>query len=328
MKNKIIFSILISFGISIFVILFLDSIYPEPDTVAGTDHEFYFKSFDPKKERVFVFGSSNMGQLNSTLVNEIVSKNNPSFEVYNLSISSDEPSSRVPHLERTISLKPTLVIYGITYRDFQLCGFNSEPCTENDPFLLPDVKKSIEENLPKEIQENKLNPAFTTMRIIRDGFGGSQLFAEQDKIRLPNSPFYYIDPNLHHTIIEYDEELEKQSNEMKNQGLVMDVSDNGRDVKALKFIIKSLKENNIDVILYTMPQNGPYFLDNLSVENKENFNQMIDRISSEFKIPVYDFTEKYAENKIWGDTRHVSFNPKAMIFSEDFAKIILKEIEQ
>ena len=141
-------------------------------------------------------------------------------------------------------------------------------------------------------------------------------------------PFYYIDPSFHHTIIEYDEELEKQSNEMKNQGLVIDVSDIGADVKALKEIIKSFKENNIKVILYLVPQNGPYFLDNLSTENKENFNQMIDRISSEFNITVYNFTEKYAEEKIWGDTRHISFNPKAMIYTEDFAKIILYEIEQ
>ena len=327
MKNKIIFSILISFSVSIFVILFLDLVYPEPDTVVSTDHEFYFKKFDPKKERIFIFGSSNMGQLNTTLVNEIVSKNNPSFEVYNLSISSDEPSSRLPHLERTILLEPTLVIYSITYRDFVKCGFNDEPCQEKNLFLLPDIKKSIETNLPKEIQENKLNPAFTTLRIIRDGFGGSQLFAEQNKIRLPNTPFYYIDPKLHHTIIENDKELEKQSNEMKKQGLILEFEDSGIDVKALKTIINSLKENNIDVILYTMPQNGPYFLDNLSTEDKENFNQMIDRISSKFNIPAYDFTEKYSEDKIWGDTRHVSFNPKAMIFSEDIAKIILDEIK-
>jgi len=328
MKNKIILSILISFSISIFVIIFLDLIYPEPDSVASTDHEFYFKSFDPKKERIFIFGSSQMGQLNVTLVNQVVSKNYPSFEVYNLSMSSDEPSNRLPHLERTISLEPTLVIYGITYRDFQTCGFNDVPCIENDPFLLPDIKKSIEANLPKEIQENKINPAFITLRIIRDGLGESQLFTEQNKIRFPNSPFYYIDPNLHHTIIELDEELKKQSNVMKNQGLIIDVSDNGKDVKALKTIIKSLKENNIDVILYIVPQNGPYFLDNISVENKEGFNQMIDRISSEFKIPVYNFTEKYSEEKIWGDTRHISFNPRSMIFSEDFTKIILEEIEK
>ena len=330
MKNKIIFSILISLSISIFVIIFLDSIYPEPDTVAGADHEFYFESFDQKKERIFVFGSSNMGQLNSTLVNEIVSNSDPSFEVYNLAISSDEPSSRLPHLERTIVLEPTLVIYGITYRDFLVCGYQSDfgLCTENDPFLLPDVKKSIEANLPKEIQDNKLNPAFTTLRIIRDGLGESQLFTEQNKIRLPNSPFYYIDPKLHHTIIEFDEELKKQSHVMKNQGVTIDVTDNGKDVKALKTIIKSLKENNIDVILYTMPQNGPHYLDNLSAENKEDFNQMIDRISSEFKIPVYDFTEKYSEKKVWADITHVSFNSKTMIFSEDFAKIILEEIGQ
>lgn len=118
MKNKIIFSLLISFSVSIFVVLFLDSVYPKPDIITGTDHEFYLKNFDPKKERVFILGSSNTGQLNSTLINEIVSKSYPSFEVYNLSMNSDEPSSRLPHLEKTIALEPTLIIYGITYWDF------------------------------------------------------------------------------------------------------------------------------------------------------------------------------------------------------------------
>jgi len=320
---------MISFFISIFIVLLIDSIYPKPDTVAGVDNEFYSKKFDPKQEPVFIIGSSNIGQLNTTLVNEIVSKNYPSFEVYNLAITSDFPSTRLPHLEKTIALKPKLIIYGITYRDFVMCGFNAnEICdTEKNYFLLPDIKNIVEDALPKEIQQNRLNPELTTLQIIRDAFKSSKLFIEQDKIRLPNNIFYYVDPKLHHTIIENVEELKKQSAMMKNEGFVMDTSDSSKDVKALKIIINSFKENNIKIILYLMPQNRPYYLDNISDTDKENFNLMIKKISSEFNVPVYNFTDRYSNYDIWADTRHISYNPQAKIFSEDMAKIIIDEIE-
>jgi hypothetical protein len=327
MQNKIIFSILVSLVVSIFIVLYIHSIYPEPITDATTDNMFYFKKFDPKKERIFLIGSSNIGQLNTTMINELISENNPSFEVYNLAISSDEPSSRLPHLEKMIVLKPKLVIYGLTYRDFQLCGFNSEICDAKiHHFLLPDIKKIIENNIPKEIQQNKFNPELTTLRLIRESFGGSGIFTENDKIWLPSMPFYYIDPNFHHTIIEKDEELENQSNMMKKEGYVMDVSENSPDVKALKTIIKSFKENDIKLVLYLMPQNQQYYLDNISEKDKQDFNLLINVISDEFDIPLYNFTYAYSNDKIWGDTRHISYNINAKIFSQDMAQIILNEI--
>ena len=146
MRNKIIFTIMVSFCISILIISLIDLTYPKPDIVAGVDNEFYSKKFDPKKERVFIIGSSNIGQLNTTLVNEIVSNNYPAFDVYNLAITSDFPSTRLPHLEKTIALKPKLIIYGITYRDFVMCGFNAnEICdTEKNHFLLPRMLDFLE----------------------------------------------------------------------------------------------------------------------------------------------------------------------------------------
>ena len=328
MQNKIIFSILVSLVVSILIVLYIHSIYPEPVTDATTDNTFYFTKFDPNKERVFLIGSSNIGQLNTTMINELILENNPSFEVYNLAISSDEPSSRLQHIEKTIGLKPKLVIYGLTYRDFQLCGFNSEICdTKIHHFLLPDIKKIIENNLPKEIQQNKFNPELTTLRLIRESFGGSGIFTENYKIWLPNMPFYYIDPNFHHTIIEKDEELENQSNMMKKDGYVMDISENSQDVKALKTIIKSFKENDIKLVLYLMPQNQQYYLDNISEKDKQDFNLLINVISDEFDIPLYNFTYAYSNDKIWGDTRHISYNINAKIFSQDMAQIILNEIE-
>ena len=327
MKNKILFSILVSLVISIMTVAYIHLIYTETVSVEGKDHNFYSTKFDPKKEQIFLIGSSNIGQLNTTMINEIVSKNNSSFEVYNLAVGGDNPINRLPHLEKTIALKPELVIYGITFRDFVICGYNDNACTtEENNFFLPDIKKIVVHNIPKEIQQNELNPQLTTLRIIRESFGGSQLFIEENKIRLPNNVFYYIDINFHHTIIENDEELKKQSAIMKNEGFVIDTSDSSSFVKALKIIIGSLKENNIDVVLYLVPQNGPYYLDNISDKNKENFNLMIDKISSEFNVKVYNFTDRYSNDKIWGDNRHISYNPQTRIFTDDMAKIIIDEI--
>lgn len=319
MQNKIILSILVAFSISIFTILLINLVYPEPDTVAGQDHKFYFKKFDPKKEHVFLIGSSHMGQLNTTLVNEIVSKSNSSFEVYNLAISGDMPSKRLQHVERTIALKPKLIIYGISFRDFELDK-------KENHFPLPEPKKIIRDILPKSIEQHAFNPLITTLKVIRDVFKNSEDFTEHSKIRLENNAFYYIDPKLHHTTIENIEGLKKQSTIMKKDVFSIDISSTSLEIKSLKDIINAFKKNNIAVVLYETPLHQ-YYLDSISNSDKENFNLIINQIAHEADIHVYDFTYKYSNDMIWGDLSHVVYNKNATIYSEDVAKIILGEIE-
>jgi hypothetical protein len=314
MKNKILFSLIISFSISISILLWIYITFPFD---APQNNEFYFRKFDQNKERVFLIGSSHMGQLNTTLVNEIVSKNYPSTEVYNLAYSGDNPSKRLQHVEKTIALKPKLIIYGISFRDFQLDE-------EEKHFFLPDPKKIIKDNFEIEPQ-NTFNPELTTLKIIRDHFKNYEVFTESNKIWLKNNIFYDIP--IYHIDIKNTEQLKKEAEIMTQSGFFADYSPTSPNVKALRDIISSLKNNNIDIILYETPLNQ-YYLNNISENDKENFNLMINGIAREFNIPVYDFTYTYSDNMIWSDITHVSYNKNAMIYSEDITQIILDKIKQ
>ena len=60
---------------------------------------------------------------------------------------------------------------------------------------------------------------------------------------------------------------------------------------------------------------------------KQKLKHILDEISSEFDIPIYNFTNNYASLDIWADPSHVAFNKNSIIYSDDIAKMILKEID-
>jgi len=324
MKYKIIFFVVLSFSISISVMLLIYISFPEQVNDTGQNHEFYFKKFDQKKERIFLIGSSHIGMLNTTLVNEIVSKNHPSIEVYNLAIGGDNPINRLQHMERTIALKPKLIVYGISFRDFQLDS-------GDEHFPLPDPKKIIKIINYNFLSEplNTFNPELNTLRIIRDHFKDSEIFT---KNRPPPPKAIWLKNNVFMPIPDYQtdirttEQLKEQAEFLTQSGFFKYYSTTTQ-VKALRDIISSLQKNNINIILYTTPLNQ-YYLNKISENDKEDFNLMINGIALEFNIPLYDFTYKYSDDMIWTDVSHVSYNKNTMIYSEDIAQIIVDKIEQ
>ena len=76
---------------------------------------------------------------------------------------------------------------------------------------------------------------------------------------------------------------------MKEEGFSIDTSENSPNVIALKTIIKSFKENNIKFVLYMMPQNKPYYLDNISDSDKKKYNSLMRNISEEFNLSLYNY---------------------------------------
>jgi len=42
-------------------------------------------------------------------------------------------------------------------------------------------------------------------------------------------------------------------------------------------------------------------------------------------MTIYLLRDKYVDLPIWNDNHHIATNPKALIFSQDIAKIILNE---
>jgi len=116
---KIIFSITIVFAISFSILITFLTISVPKVELYESQNEFYLKDLSSEIDRILIIGASQTASLNATYIENEINKNNQNYEVYNLSTISDRPLTRLQTLDQIILLKPTLVIYGVGYVDFE-----------------------------------------------------------------------------------------------------------------------------------------------------------------------------------------------------------------
>ena len=315
MNQKIVasvaFSIIIAFGL-----LFIVQNY-FPDERIIKEREFYSQNFSPEDELIFLIGSSNIGQLNTTLIHENISQKFPQTLVYNLSYNGDTPSERIKTIDYIISLNPKIVIYGITYADLDV-----ESSAKKYP--LPDPHQFVNDLFTNEIGiNNEVNPKFTTLEIIRKTFADTGLFPPREIIRLDNSPFFIF--YSEQTILLNDMELMQQSKHQKPID-IHSIKDN-EHVNNFHIIIEKFQKNKIDVIIFSAPLHE-YSLDQISPETKANFSRILEKIGNTYGIEIYDLSDKYVNEYIWANISHVSYNKKSNIYSDDITDIIITELEK
>lgn len=105
-----------------------------------------------------------------------------------------------------ILLEPKIIFYGISYRDF-------ESSIKKD-FLLPDPNQLTKKIISETDFEN-INPRLITLKGIKNLFNYSKILPDSSKILLVNTPF--IQPTKTSTIIQNNEELEKEISEITSQ---------------------------------------------------------------------------------------------------------------
>jgi len=99
-----------------------------------------------------------------------------------------------------------------------------------------------------------------------------------------------------------------------------------RTSDALNELISIFKKNNIKVILFTNPSNS-YELKKIGDDDVNIFVKNLQSISQKNNIKVNFLHEKYINSSIFSHGNHVSMSESGLIYSEDIAKIILKEIK-
>ena len=314
MNSRIIFSVLIAFGITILAFYLLYNFFPDP-TITRNNHEFYLQELNPEERKIFLVGSSHMGQLNTTHIIENVSQKFPNKTVYNLSFNRDKPEERIEDIDHIISHKPELVVYGISYRDFHYPkNPNESNLGEIFSLLLSDKNNELDE----------INPQFITIKSIKkilNQFG----IMKESTFELKNTPFHQI--GYKQTKIANDNELEKMILKSGASELfIRDYSEN-QQVIYLEKIIEKLQNHEIDIILITTPTHKMY-RESISEESRKHFNPILEKISSNLGIKIVNYNEKYSDMNIWRDLSHIAYNQNAIIFSEDISKMIIKEIEK
>lgn len=271
---------------------------------------FFTQVAESPKNKIFILGGSAVGQLNTTNVNDFVSKNLENYEVFNLAYNGDLPNLRLQSLDPTINAKPTIVFYGISYwsiSDYQEQGN-----------ALAFLGKNFE-----NFDFSSINPKATTLNAIRIAFGDDTGLFPENKIKLKNTPFFFFAQDQ---MIIADEEKLKKLDVDRTMSKVHQNPDTSAQLRAFKETIEKLQKNDIKVIIFTVPLHKNY-LQAVPESDKEKFKSTLDEISQDYDIKIYDFTDRYSELDIWKDPYHVALNPKSNIFSHDIAQMILSEIE-
>lgn len=316
-RTKIIISIstafLVSFSaLTIFVYLYQPT-YSER-------YKNFFSELDTKKNLVFLVGSSHVGQLNATLINKVVSNHTGNYVVYNIADNLDTPKIRLRTLQYLLDTKPTLVLYGISYRDFPSDnGLNS---------FLPDPSTSIRDFLNLGNYDTYLEkfsePLLTTLKFIKGEMIKEGLATKDQEDVIPYTPFYYRPSPF--TKILTDEELQHDARlDPYLKELYISPPPKNEQLTDFKKIIEELNKNNIKVIIFVTPLHHSY-IDNLSNYQKQVFVEILNDIKNDSTTKIYDLSSKYTDLPIWTEPSHVAYNESSMIYSRDIAKIILDEM--
>lgn len=308
--KKIAIASVISFIISITLFLIFMN-YANPVTL--NENNFYNQEFADKK-KIFLIGSSYVGQINVNIVNHNIKNSIDGYLVYNLAIHSDKPEKRVRDIDKIIETKPDMIVYGISFND--LGKFQSQ-----SPFEIQQYFENIFSI--KEFVDIRQNPRDITLDFVLNLITYSS-FSKRDQF----NPFYPQNIPVM-SQIKTGSELEAKF-EAKLVSVIDDIPNYNinKNAKALEKIFLKLKQNDIKIIVYTAPYSRAY-LDHTNPEMVEKFYILLNSLTSKYEIELYDLQSKYADLEIWAEASHIAYNNNnTIIYSDDISKIILKEIDE
>jgi hypothetical protein len=286
--------------------------------------ENFFKNKNFKENTVFLVGSSHVGRINATVVNQHVQEKTNEIDgtiiVYNLAKSGNNPARELQSVDLVISANPKIVIYGISYRDF-LFPYDDKIIKDS---ILPDPElfvNYIKSSIP--IGWIPTNPQLLTRNVLNDFFNITSELEQNNSKKtktIAHTPFYKYSQISH---IMTNEELKKEVFDPSNW---KDSSREHTNYNALQKYIQKLQKNNIEIIIFTTPLQK-YYLNNLSESQKNNFSTLLEKLSNN-GIKIYELEEKYKNLNIWDNPTHVSLHSNATIFSTEIAEIIVQEINK
>jgi hypothetical protein len=303
--------VLVVFSIAVIISLIALIVFMEkfPAGRLADEKELLEYSF-PNEKKIFLIGSSHIGQLNVTVINQKTNLEKLEHEVYNLGISGDTPSKRVRLLDHLINQNPELVIYGVSYRDFS--------SLEKQPFV--DIKKELHELYSKIDPNNEyINPKLVSLDFLKKTISGKNSFNSE-----MNTPSYQFLPIF--TKIKNIDELETDATRLNESINVISLNENQEYFDFVK-IISKLKKNNIEVIILVNPLHET-LLKKIKIENKNNFDEIIKKIQNEHNVKVIDLSNKYSKEEFFVNADHISLNNKSNLVNKDIGNIIIQEINK
>ena len=337
-NSKITLSVLSVLLFSFLLVIFFMNTYGS--SMEDNKTVFYHQEFNTNEKKIFLIGSSQVGQLNEKFIQNLIFDSESNYKIYNLSYGLDSPVQRLTYINDIISAKPENVVYGIGFRDFAK-GIWVPPALRPDSQkenILPEPEtyfQNIERSVGSFLNldyENLEYPQAITRNILHKITSSPSDYQTMEYGATSTKPFW---PSFDYLgTISTDDELrdlyanrcEENDRRCSSSYESIDPAEENKNLIALKEIIKKLKGNDIEVIIYSTPH-SKYFLDSMRESDKQIFDTFLSIISDEFDIPVYRLHDRYINEQIWYDNSHVALGNNKISHNADIGQIILDELK-
>jgi len=276
-----------------------------------SEEKFYSQEFDLSKKKILIYGSSHLIQLNSTHIKEEVSKISDKHVVFNMAENGDTPQRRSLNIDKDLHLEPEIIVYGIGFRDFSSLKKENLETEFRFVDLIPFDTTELE----------TLNPKLTTLEVLRSAAIELITKNKNSNVPYPNTPVF--SERVQDIIIESNE----LNNNLERFEDFSIPTENNEQVEYFRTIIETMTENKIKVIILVTPHHSTV-LEKIPQIEMKNFYEILSIIEDKFDVKIYDYSNKYEGLSIWRDATHIAFNEKVIIFSDDVAQIIIKEIKK
>jgi len=329
MASTVIISITVisAFLLSIFLLSLFINPVTNPVDILNLDREEneFYSIFNNTNKSIFLIGSSQIGRLNQTYIQEGINTDKNNYTVFNLADNSDTPKKRLNSISHIVKIKPDLVIYGIGHIDF--ADFIMKSDLSKPETILPDPAIHLHKNIEKF--EKIINMNFErwnyakslTINLIKNTIGIDDTKGTEDLTR-ENSPFYNL--RNAHTIV-LDELSLKRSLE-SNKSQLEKIYLEHENVAAIKEIIKILQTNEIPTIIISIPVSD-VMLNTISKVDQKNFEDILKEISQDTDVEIIHLHDKFRNMSIWNDPTHIAYGSKSTVVNDRVLSIILENLE-
>jgi hypothetical protein len=286
-------SIILSVSIALFAYFLL--IHFVVDTDLQTSHreiallDFYQQ---PHDKDVVILGSSYVTEgIDTYIVEDVLRERGSNQSVYNLGMQAETPLSRLPELENLIASRPRMVVIGLGYRDLA----NRTDIYE-DRFALISQRIHLDEQYRPLYNDTQVK--FLTQSPLehlwyeRKFIGGAVFHLFRNgvlKEKLSSREALYDtnfkDPWLLTTNLTEEIKIQKAQEDQSRDQIDDDLNP---QKMALLSTVNRLRQNNISVIIISMPMNS-YYSDRITESSRHNFSVFL----NETGIPWYDYEQEY-----------------------------------
>ena len=333
-KWKVVVGIVVALGLVFagfywYVFVYADvDLYLQENKEIINLYDFYDEKYGEDTRAVYFIGSSIVAEsIYPTRINNILSQDGYSnVTVYSAFLSGDTPLMRSVQIQNIIDSKPSLIVYGLMPRDI---GAN-DWCDEYFSLVLPrlDLRfDSLYLYTPEQLQSFSpiINPKDIKKYIENAKYAKS--VANVGSVTPHATLDYSTDP----LGIEYRKfislKLNNENNTISNVNnpnsrYRIESEINGywtQNKEALMYIISTLTENDIPVIILNMPIN-PLLSEKISEESYANYYALFDKTG----VDYYDL-DGILSSDFFFDEVHMTFDG-ALEFAPIMADIIIREL--